>query len=157
MKITLLCIGKTDESYLINGIDKYVKRLQYYTSFKLVVLPDVKKSKGMNTQVQKKKEAELLLKNITAADEVILLDENGKEYASLTFSAFLEKKMLHSSSNLVFIIGGPFGFDDAIYQRANAKIALSRMTFSHQMIRLFFVEQLYRSFTIMKNEPYHHI
>lgn len=157
MKITLLCIGKTDESYLINGIDKYVKRLQYYTSFKLVVLPDVKKSKGMNTQVQKKKEAELLLKNITAADEVILLDENGKEYASLTFSAFLEKKMLHSSSNLVFIIGGPFGFDDAIYQRANAKIALSRMTFSHQMIRLFFVEQLYRSFTIMKNEPYHHM
>lgn len=157
MKITLICIGKTDEPYLIDGIEKYVKRLKFYVDFKLVVIPDIKKSKGMNFELQKKKEGEFILKNISSTDQVILLDEQGKEYTSIQFSSFLEKKMIASVQHLVFIVGGPYGFDDLVYQRANGKLSLSKMTFSHQMIRLFFVEQLYRAYTILKNEPYHHI
>lgn len=157
VKLTLLCIGKTDEPYLQTGIDKYLKRLPFYVDFKLHVIPDIKKHKGMSMDLQKKKEGELLLKNINPADQVILLDEKGKEFTSVQFSAFLEKKMIGSVQHLIFIIGGPYGFDEALYQRANGQIGLSKMTFSHQMIRLFFVEQLYRAYTILKNEPYHHI
>lgn len=157
VKITLLCIGKTDELYLIEGIEKYLKRLKFYVDFKLVVIPDIKKNKGMSAELQKKKEGEIILKNLSSTDQVILLDEQGKEYDSVQFSTLLEKKMIASVQHLVFIIGGPYGFDDSVYQRANGKISLSKMTFSHQMIRLFFVEQLYRAYTIMKNEPYHHV
>lgn len=157
MKITLICIGKTDDSYLIDGIEKYVNRLKFYIDFKIVVIPDIKKNKGMSFDQQKKKEGELILKNIASNDQVILLDEQGKDYTSVQFSTFLEKKMIGSVQQLVFIIGGPYGFDESVYQRANGKLSLSKMTFSHQMIRLFFVEQLYRAFTILKKEPYHHI
>lgn len=157
MKITLICIGKTDEPYLIDGIEKYMKRLKFYVDFKLLVIPDIKKNKGMSFELQKKKEGEIILKNLSSTDQVILLDEQGKEYGSVQFSTLLEKKMVASVQNLVFVIGGPYGFDDAVYQRANGKLSLSKMTFSHQMIRLFFVEQLYRAYTIIKKEPYHHV
>lgn len=156
MKITLLCIGKTDEPYVQTGIEKYLKRLSFYVDFKLIVIPDIKKQKGMSMELQKKKEAEMLLKSIKAADQVVLLDEKGKEFTSVQFSAFLEKKMVGSVQHLVLIIGGPYGFDQSIYQRADGQLALSKMTFSHQMIRLFFVEQLYRAYTILNHEPYHH-
>ncbi len=145
MKITLLCIGKTDDKYLIEGIEKYIKRLKFYVNFSIVVIPDIKN-----------KEALLILKQLQPQDLVVLLDEHGKEFRSLEFSAYLEKMMVQSVQHLVFIIGGPYGFDQKIYDRAKSKIALSKMTFSHQMIRLFFTEQLYRAFSIMKGEPYHH-
>lgn len=156
MKITLLCIGKTDDKYLVEGIDKYINRLKFYVNFNLVVVPDIKNSKSLTEDQQKDKEATLLLKHIQSQDRVILLDEFGKEFRSVDFSAYLEKQMVQSVQHMVFIIGGPYGFDQKIYDRANTKISLSKMTFSHQMIRLFFTEQLYRAFSIMKGEPYHH-
>lgn len=156
MKVTLLCVGKTDDKHVLEGIAVYKKRLKHYTNFEIVIIPDIKNSKNLTQNQQKAKEAEILLKNISNIDYVILLDERGKEFSSIEFSAFLEKQMLSSVTQLVFIVGGPYGFDDSIYQRANFKISLSKMTFSHQMIRMFFVEQLYRAFTILRNEPYHH-
>jgi len=156
MKVTLLCVGKTDDKHVLEGIDVYKKRLKHYTNFEIVIIPDIKNSKNLTQNQQKAKEAEILLKNISNIDYVILLDERGKEFSSIEFSTFLEKQMLSSVTQLIFIIGGPYGFDDNIYQRANFKISLSKMTFSHQMIRMFFVEQLYRAFTILRNEPYHH-
>jgi len=155
MKITLLCIGKTDDKYLIEGIEKYIKRLKFYVNFSIVVIPDIKNVKNLSAEQQKDKEALLILKQLQPQDLVVLLDEHGKEFRSLEFSAYLEKMMVQSVQHLVFIIGGPYGFDQKIYDRAKSKIALSKMTFS-QMIRLFFTEQLYRAFSIMKGEPYHH-
>lgn len=157
MKITLLCIGKTDDLYLQTGIEKYLKRLGHYLDFKMLVLPDVKRSKGLSIALQKRKEAELLMKQIAAGDFVLLLDEAGKSYTSVEFSTFLEKKMLNSTPQLTLIIGGPYGFDERLYQRADGKLSLSKMTFSHQMVRLFCIEQLYRAFTILRGEPYHHL
>ena len=156
MKISLLTIGKTEEKYLKEGIEKYLKRLKHYVSFQVIELPELKNTKNLSEDQQKDKEAELVFKNISNADYLILLDERGQELSSLQFSGFLNKKMLGSVQHLVFIIGGPYGFNDKVYSRAKDKISLSRMTFSHQMIRLFFVEQLYRAFTILKGEPYHH-
>lgn len=156
MKITLLCIGKTDEKYLIEGIEKYTKRLKFYVNFNIVVLPDIKNVKSLSAEQQKDKEALLILKQLQPQDFVVLLDEHGKEFRSLEFSVYLEKMMIQSVQHLVFVIGGPYGFDQKIYDRAKSKISLSKMTFSHQMIRLFFTEQLYRAFSIMKGEPYHH-
>lgn len=156
MKITLLCIGKTDDKYIQEGLDKYLKRLKHYISFNFVVIPDVKNAKNLSEAQQKEKEAELFFKYIAANDQVILLDERGKEYRSVEFADFLEKKMVSSVQHLVFLIGGPYGFADAVKARANGSLSLSKMTFSHQMIRLFFVEQIYRAFTIIKGEPYHH-
>ncbi|WP_423148825.1 23S rRNA (pseudouridine(1915)-N(3))-methyltransferase RlmH [Rubrolithibacter danxiaensis] len=156
MKISLLSVGKTEEKYLKEGIEKYFKRLQHYISFKLAELPEIKNTKNLTAAQQKIKEAELLLKHINLQDYVILLDEKGVELTSLNFSNFLNKKMTGGVQNLVFIIGGPYGFDETLYKRANEKISLSKMTFSHQMVRLFFTEQLYRAFTILKGEPYHH-
>jgi 23S rRNA (pseudouridine1915-N3)-methyltransferase len=156
MRITLLTIGKTDEKYIKEGIEKYLKRLKHYIKFEIVDLPDLKNTKNLSEDQQKSKEAELLFKNINNTDYVVLLDEAGKEYTSKNFSDYLNKKMISSTQHLIFIIGGPYGFDQTIYQRANDKISLSKMTFSHQMIRLFFTEQLYRAFTILKGEPYHH-
>ena len=156
MKITLLSIGKTDDAYIRDGIDKYLKRLKHYTKLELLDLPELKNTKALTQEQQKSKEAELLLKKINPTDFVILLDEKGMELSSSQFAAYLDKKAVASTASMVFVIGGPYGFDASVYQRANDKLSLSRMTFSHQMVRLFFVEQLYRAHTILKGEPYHH-
>ena len=156
MKITLLAIGKTDDAYLIEGIDKYLKRLKHYIKFEIVIISDLKNTKNLSEDEQKTKEAELFFKYIHHTDQLVVLDEKGTEFSSLQFADYINKRMIGSVQNLVFLIGGPYGFDQSIYQRTNYKISLSKMTFSHQMIRLFFVEQVYRAFTILKGEPYHH-
>ncbi|WP_442795613.1 23S rRNA (pseudouridine(1915)-N(3))-methyltransferase RlmH [Pelobium manganitolerans] len=156
MKITLIAIGKTDDDYILEGINKYLQRLKHYIKFEIKIIPDLKKTKHLSQDEQKSKEAELFFKAINPTDEVIVLDERGIELSSTHFSDLLNRKMIGSVQNLVFLIGGPYGFDNSIYQRAHYKLSLSRMTFSHQMIRLFFVEQVYRAFTILKGEPYHH-
>jgi len=156
MKIIFLTVGKTEDAYLKEGIDKYVKRLKHYCKLELIELNELKNTKALTPDQQKTKEAELILKKIAPTDHVILLDENGTEFTSQQFAAYLDKKAISSAANLVFIVGGPYGFDPLVYQRANDKLSFSRMTFSHQMIRLFFAEQLYRAFTIIKGEPYHH-
>lgn len=156
MKITLLVVGKTEDKYLIEGIEKYLNRLKHYIGFNLVVIPDIKNTKNLTEAQQKSKEAELILKQINNPDIVILMDEKGKKYTSVKFADYLNKQMIGSVQHLVFVIGGPYGFDDTVYKRANGSISLSDMTFSHQMVRLFFVEQLYRAFSILKGEPYHH-
>ncbi|WP_026897929.1 23S rRNA (pseudouridine(1915)-N(3))-methyltransferase RlmH [Daejeonella oryzae] len=156
MKITLLTIGKTEDKYLIEGIEKYLKRLKHYINFKIQELPELKNTKSLSQEQQKSKEAEIVLKSLESTDHLILLDEKGLEFSSKHFSDFLNKKMIGSVQHLVFLIGGPYGFDPVLFQRAEEKISLSRMTFSHQMVRLFFVEQVYRAFTILKGEPYHH-
>ncbi|WP_291400038.1 23S rRNA (pseudouridine(1915)-N(3))-methyltransferase RlmH [Daejeonella sp.] len=156
MKITLLTIGKTEDKYLLEGIDIYLKRLKHYIPFRILEIPELKNTKSLSRDQQKNKEAELLFKNIQSTDYVILLDENGAEFTSKKFSVYLNKKMVGGQQHLVFIIGGPYGFSDEVYARGNDKISLSQMTFSHQMIRLFFAEQLYRAYTILKGEPYHH-
>jgi 23S rRNA (pseudouridine1915-N3)-methyltransferase len=156
MKITFLTVGKTEDAYLKDGIDKYVKRLKHYTKLEMVDLPELKNTKALTEQQQKTKEAELILKKISSLDHVILLDEKGMELTSKQFAVYIDKKSISSTSSLVFVVGGPYGFDQSVYERANDKLSLSRMTFSHQMIRLFFTEQLYRAYTILKGEPYHH-
>lgn len=157
MKITLICIGKTDEDYLKNGVEKYLQRLRHYISFEMIVIPDIKKSKNLSQEQQKQKEAQLILKQLKNQDYVVLLDEKGNSYSSVGFSDFIQQRMNQGLSNLVFVIGGPYGFNQDLFNRANGMISLSKMTFSHQMVRLFFVEQIYRAFTIMKGEPYHHV
>jgi len=156
MKITLLAVGKTEDKYLIEGIEKYLGRLKHYIGFNFVIIPDIKNTKNLTQAQQKSKEAELILKQISNLDTVILMDEKGKKYTSVLFADYLNKQMIGSVQQLVFIIGGPYGFDESGYKRANGSISLSDMTFSHQMVRLFFVEQLYRAFSILKGEPYHH-
>lgn len=156
MKITLLVVGKTEDQYLSTGIEKYLSRLKHYIGFNLSVIPELKHTKNLTLAQQKSKEAELILKQLSNLDTVILLDEKGKKYTSMSFSNYLNKQMIGSVQHLVFIIGGPYGFDEGIYKRANGSMSLSDMTFSHQMVRLFFVEQLYRAFSILKGEPYHH-
>ncbi len=156
MKICLLVIGKTDEAYLQKGIDLFMKRIPHYISFEMKLIPDVKNSKNMSETQQKEKEGELILQQLTTSDEVFLLDEQGIEVTSIEFARLLEKKMISGIKRLVFVIGGPYGFSPQMYSRANGKLSLSRMTFSHQMVRLIFVEQLYRAMTILKGEPYHH-
>lgn len=156
MKITFITVGKTEDAYLKDGIDKYIKRLKHYTKLVIIEIEELKNTKALTEGQQKAKEAELILKRILPLDHVILLDENGMELSSLQFAAYIDKKGLGSVANLVFVVGGPYGFDQAVYERANDKLSLSAMTFSHQMVRLFFVEQLYRAFTIIKGEPYHH-
>lgn len=156
MQITLIAIGKTDSSDLEQLISIYEKRLQHYIKFQFQIIPDIKNSKNLSEAQQKDKEGELILSQLQPSDVVILLDEKGKQYTSMEFSQYLQKKMNSGLKNLVLVIGGPYGFSEAVYTRANGKISLSKMTFSHQMIRLFIVEQLYRGFTILRNEPYHH-
>ncbi len=147
--------GKTEESFIKEGFKIFEKRLQHYIQFETLVLPDLKNTKSLNPLQVKEKEAEAQLKSINEKDHVVLLDEKGNEYRSMEFSAFIQQKMNSSVKNLVFIVGGPFGFSEKLYSRANSKISLSKMTFSHQIIRLLFAEQLYRAFTIIRNEPYH--
>jgi len=156
MQITLLAIGKTDNKQLQYLIDEYTKRLGFYIKFNLEIIPDIKNSKNLSEAQQKKKEGELILGKITTSDVLILLDENGKQLDSIGFSNYLQKHMNSGIKRLVFVIGGPYGFSEEVYQKAQGKISLSKMTFSHQMVRLFFIEQLYRGFTILRNEPYHH-
>jgi len=156
MNIKLLAIGKTDDKNLQALLDEYIKRLTFYVKFDLEVIPDVKNAKNMSIDQQKEKEGDLLLAKIGSGDWVLLLDEKGKKYTSLQFADFLQKRMNSGIKNLIFVIGGPYGFSPEVYARANGKISLSDMTFSHQMVRLFFVEQLYRGYTILRNEPYHH-
>lgn len=156
MKIKLLAIGKTDDKNLIKLIDEYQNRLQHYIKFELEIIPDIKNVKKFSENQQKEKEGELILNKIENTDQLILLDDKGKQHSSIEFSAYLQKKMNSGLKQLVFVVGGPYGFSEAVYQKAQGKISLSKMTFSHQMIRLFFIEQLYRGFTILKGEPYHH-
>ena len=157
MKILLLVIGKTDDEYLITGIKKYVGRLGHYVSFEMKEIPDIRNRKTLSEEQQKKSESFLLLSQFQSGDYIILLDENGKQFTSVEFSENLEKLMASGSKRIVFVIGGPYGFSQEVYAKANAKMSLSPMTFSHQMVRLIFVEQLYRAFTILKGEPYHHV
>ena len=156
MKIKLLAIGKTDNKQLIQLIDEYQKRLKHYIKFELEIIPDIKNVKNLSEVQQKEKEGELILNKLQSTDQLLLLDDKGKEFTSIEFSKFLQKKMNSGIKQLVLVIGGPYGFSEAVYKKAQGKISLSKMTFSHQMIRLFIVEQLYRGFTILKNEPYHH-
>ncbi len=156
MNIKLLAIGKTDQKNLELLMAEYQKRLSFYIKFEMESIPDIKNVKNLSEWQQKEKEGELILAKITATDHVILLDENGKSFTSIEFAQELQKKMNAGIKTLVFVIGGPYGFSEALYAKANGKISLSKMTFSHQMVRLFFIEQLYRGFTILKNEPYHH-
>ena len=156
MKICLLVIGKTDEAYLQKGIELFSKRIPHYISFEMKIIPDIKNSKNLSEDQQKEKEGELIFQQINTADELFLLDEQGMEVSSIEFARFLEKKMISGIKRLVFVIGGPYGFSGNVYSRANGKVSLSKMTFSHQMVRLIFLEQLYRAMTILKGEPYHH-
>lgn len=156
MKITLLTIGKTNAKYLQDGIDLYVTRLSHYIPFEYKNLPDIKTTKGLTKEKQKELEGELFLNNIHPGNVLVLLDERGKEMTSREFSTYIDKKMVTVAKNLIFAIGGPYGFSDEVYNRANEKLSLSKMTFSHEMVRLFFIEQIYRAMTILKGEPYHH-
>ncbi len=156
MKITLLVIGKTDAGYFIDAVSEYQKRLEHYIPFEIQVIPDIKNTKSLTADQQKEKEGELILRSLQAGDYLVLLDDKGKEYTSMQFAAYIEKKTHTVAKRLVFLIGGPYGFARSVYDKANEKLTLSRMTFSHQMVRLIFVEQLYRAMTILNNEPYHH-
>lgn len=155
MKITLLVVGKTTDTHIQALVQEYQKRLLHYVPFALTVIPELKNTKSLTVEQQKQEEGELILRNVTASMDMILLDERGKEYRSIEFADYIQKKML-SGRDLVFVVGGPYGFSEAVYKRTNGKISLSKMTFSHQMIRLFFVEQIYRAMTILRGEPYHH-
>lgn len=156
MKITLLTVGKTDKDWVKQGIDIYATRMKHYFPFSIVEIPELKNASSLSEDQIKTKEGELILKNIKPAEDVILLDERGREFTSVEFAKVLQDKISYIGKDIVFIIGGAYGFSDAVRQRANSKISLSKMTFSHQMVRAIFVEQLYRAFTIMKGEPYHH-
>ncbi|MUP47105.1 23S rRNA (pseudouridine(1915)-N(3))-methyltransferase RlmH [Gramella sp. BOM4] len=156
MTIKLVCIGKTDKKELEDLINVYSSRLQHYIKFEMEIIPDLKKTKNLDENQQKTKEGELILAGVQNSDFLVLLDENGKQFSSENFSEYIQKRMNTGLKRLIFVIGGPYGFSADVYQRANSKVSLSKMTFSHQMVRLFFTEQLYRAFTILKNEPYHH-
>ena len=156
MNIKLIVIGKTDDKSLQTLIEDYIKRLSFYIKFDLEIISDIKNVKNLSENQQKEKEGELILSKLSPTDQLVLLDENGKIFSSVAFSDELQKKMNSGIKTLVFVIGGPYGFSDEVYQKASGNISLSLMTFSHQMVRLFFIEQLYRGFTILKNEPYHH-
>jgi 23S rRNA (pseudouridine1915-N3)-methyltransferase len=156
MQIKLVVLGKTDHPAIQKLVEEYSGRLEHYVRFELEIIPDLKNTKSLSEAAQKEKEGELILKKVQNSDELILLDERGKTLSSIEFSEYLQKKMNSGLRQLIFVIGGPYGFSEAVYARANGKISLSKMTFSHQMIRPFFIEQVYRAFTILRNEPYHH-
>lgn len=156
MKITLLTVGKTDKDWVKQGMDIYVSRLKHYIPFSITEIPELKNVSALSREQIKAKEGELILKNVKPADNLVLLDERGKEYSSVEFAKVLQDKINYEGKDIVFVIGGAYGFSEDVYRRANSKMSLSRMTFSHQMVRAIFAEQLYRSFTIIKGEPYHH-
>jgi 23S rRNA (pseudouridine1915-N3)-methyltransferase len=155
MKIKLIVIGKTDEKYLKQGLTKYEDRLKHYAKYEMVVIPDVKKGKKQNVELQQEEEGKMILSKVNNSDHLVLLDERGDMFSSVQYARHIEKKMVGGVSSIVYVIGGPFGFSKTVYERANAKLSLSAMTLSHQMIRLFFVEAIYRTFTIIKGEKYH--
>lgn len=156
MNIKLIAIGKTDHQALRELQEVYTKRLGHYVNFNLVIIPDIRNTKNLSEDQQKSREGELILKEIQNTDKLVLLDEKGKDFTSEGFAGFLQKEMNSGLKQLVFVIGGPYGFSEEVYKKAMGRISLSKMTFSHQMIRIFFTEQLYRAFTILRNEPYHH-
>ena len=156
MKIVLLTIGKTSDKYLIDGITEYKSRLRHYTKFQMFEITSIKNAKNLSQSELMKKEGSLILKNLQNSDYLVVLDDKGDQFTSAKFAQRLQKWMCIGRKRLVFVIGGSYGFSDTVYQRANEKLSLSKMTFSHQMVRLFFVEQIYRGFTILNNEPYHH-
>ena len=156
MKVLLLMIGKTNQESLQQLIQDYMNRIQHYVNFETAIIPELKNTKNLPVAEQKEKEADLILKQIDNQDDIVLLDERGKQYSSLAFAEFMDKKMNSSIKRMVFVVGGPFGFSKRIYDRANGMISMSPMTFSHQMIRLIFTEQLYRAMTIIRGENYHH-
>ena len=156
MKITLLTVGKTDKDWVRQGMEIYVSRLKHYIPFAVVEIPELKNVSALTKDQIKTREGELILKNIKPTDDLILLDERGKEYSSVEFAKVLQDKINYEGKDIVFVIGGAYGFSEDVYRRANSRMSLSRMTFSHQMVRAIFAEQLYRAFTIIKGEPYHH-
>ncbi|MFZ4455500.1 MAG: 23S rRNA (pseudouridine(1915)-N(3))-methyltransferase RlmH [Bacteroidales bacterium] len=156
MKISLLVVGKTTERYFNEAIDEYKNRLKHYIPFEMEVIPELKNTKNLSESQQKEREGELILKNVQAGDYLVLLDERGKEFSSIKFAEYIEKKTHTVSRRLIFVVGGPYGFSEKVYEAAQEKISVSKMTFSHQMIRMIFVEQIYRAMTILNNEPYHH-
>lgn len=155
MNIKLIVVGKTNQSYVEEGVNEYFSRLKHYISFEIIVVPDVKGAKNLSSSTLKDKEAENIIKYLNNQDSVVLLDEHGQEFRSKEFAQYLQKKMNQGTKTLVFVVGGAFGFSDKMYSLTSEKISISKMTFSHQMIRLLFTEQLYRAFTILHNEPYH--
>ena len=156
MKILLIVVGKTDQKWLTEGISQYVERLTHFCQFEMQVIPDIRNTKNMDQNVQKQREGELILNLLQPSDDVWLLDDKGREMTSAETARWLEKRMAQSTKRLVFIIGGPYGFSPDVYNRVPGRLSLSKMTFSHQMVRLIFVEQLYRAFSILNNLPYHH-
>ena len=156
MKIVLLVVGKTSKQYLIDGISEYQKRLQHYIGFEILEIPNIKKAKNISNTELMKKEGKSILNTLHSSDYLVLLDEKGKGFTSLKFSQKLQGWMLSGKKRLVFVVGGAYGFSEEIYIRGDEKLSLSNMTFSHQMVRLFLVEQIYRGYTILNNEPYHH-
>ena len=156
MKITLLAVGKTDDSRIEQLTKMYTDRLQHYVNFELEIIPDLKKTKNLSEDQQKNEEGKLILNKLEKSDFVTILDEKGKKYTSMQFAELINKRSVSGLKRLIFIIGGPYGFSPDVYSRTNSKLSLSDMTFSHQMVRLFAVEQIYRAFTILRNEPYHH-
>ena len=156
MKITLAVIGKTEVGFVRQGIEEYVKRLQHYVTFNIQYIGDVKATRNMSEAQQKTAEGRALLATFEASDYVVLLDEHGTERTSVDYSGWLQRWLASGSKRLIFVVGGPYGFSQEVYDRANEKISLSKMTFPHELVRLIFVEQLYRAFTIQRHEPYHH-
>jgi 23S rRNA (pseudouridine1915-N3)-methyltransferase len=156
MKVTLIVVGKTDKKYILEGIAEYEKRLKHYCKFELKVISDIKNSKTMPAGVQMHKEGELILSALRPSSDLILLDEKGVEYTSIEFAKFIDRKAIAGQSELTFVIGGPYGFSPEVKSSATAMFSLSRLTFSHQIVRLIFMEQIYRAMTIIKGEPYHH-
>jgi 23S rRNA (pseudouridine1915-N3)-methyltransferase len=156
MKTILLVVGRTVEQHYVTAINDYIERTKRYISFDMEVIPELKNTKSLTEEQQKEKEGELICKFLQPGDVVVLLDENGKEFRSVEFASWMEKKMANVNKRLIFIIGGPYGFSPKVYQTAHEKISMSKMTFSHQMIRLIFTEQLYRAMNILHGGPYHH-
>ena len=156
MEIELLTVGKTTIKFVNEGIEEYTKRLKHYLTYRITSLPDLKKSASLSAERQKEAEGEQILKSVQTGDYVVLLDERGREYSSVEFAGFLEKQMVAGRKKVVFVVGGPYGFSKTVYERADGKLSLSRMTFNHEMVRLFFTEQVYRGMTILRGEPYHH-
>lgn len=156
MKIAIIAVGKTSTDYVARGVDEFIKRSNRYINVELSVIPDIKTSKALTEESQKQQEGKAILAVMQPGDIVILLDERGKELTSREFSALIERRMVQGIKRLVFVIGGPYGFSKEVYDRADSKLSLSRMTFTHEMVRLFFTEQIYRAMTIMRGEPYHH-
>lgn len=156
MDVVLMTVGKTRTSFVTEGIKEYTGRLMRYLPFEIIELPDVKTTRSFDAFRQKEREGEMILDKISPADFVVLLDEKGREYSSVEFAAYMEKLMASGRKRVVYVIGGPYGFSQNVYERADAKLSLSRMTFNHEMVRMFFIEQIYRAMTILRGEPYHH-